>query len=199
VSAERGREEPPVLDAKVARRVRLVGFDVDGVLTDGGIYLGDVEKSPMEFKRYDIQDGIGMVLLRHAGLKVVIVTGRVSASVAMRARELRVDDFAQDPDARKWPAFERILARFGIAPEDAAFVADDLPDVPILERVGLPVAVHNAVPEVARMCAITLTRDGGRGAVREFCELLLKSRGEWETACQSYLAERRGSAGGAAL
>jgi 3-deoxy-D-manno-octulosonate 8-phosphate phosphatase (KDO 8-P phosphatase) len=189
----RDAQDQPKIDAKVARRIRLVGFDVDGVLTDGGIYLGDVDKAPMEFKRYDIQDGIGMVLLRYVGLKVVIVTGRVSASVAMRARELNVDDFAQDPDARKLPAFERILARFGIASEDAAFVGDDLPDVPILERVGLPVAVHNAVPEVARMCAVNLAGHGGRGAVREFCELLLKARGEWELACQRYLAERSGS------
>lgn len=181
------------MDEQLARRIRLVGFDVDGVLTDGGVYLGDAAGAPQEFKRYDIQDGIGMVLLRYAGLKVVIVTGRVSASVSMRAKELGVDDLWQDPNAMKLVGFLAMLDRFGVAPEDAAFVGDDFPDLPILRIVGLPVAVGNAVPEVAERCTIRLLGQGGRGAVREFCELLLRARGEWESSWSRYVQERSAS------
>ena len=175
---------------EVARRIRLVGLDVDGVLTDGGIYLGSVGDWSHEFKRYDIQDGLGIHLLRKAGIKVVIVTGRVSESVRLRARELGVDDVAQDPNAQKLPAFMNMLERHGIAPADSAFVGDDFPDMAVLRVVGLPVAVGNAVPEVRAACALKLTRNGGFGAVREFTELLLKARGEWKSVTDAYVAER---------
>jgi 3-deoxy-D-manno-octulosonate 8-phosphate phosphatase (KDO 8-P phosphatase) len=179
-----------MIDPALARRIRLVGFDVDGVLTDGGIYLGEGDGKPLEFKRYDIQDGIGMVFLRYAGIKVVIVTGRVSASVAMRARELEVDDLAQDARAMKLAGFMRMLDRFAIDPAECAFVGDDFPDVPILRVVALPVAVGNASPEVRDICAVRLQRTGGHGAVREFCEMLLRARGEWEMAYTRYVDER---------
>jgi 3-deoxy-D-manno-octulosonate 8-phosphate phosphatase (KDO 8-P phosphatase) len=181
---------PAMIDPGLARRIRLVGLDVDGVLTDGGIYLGDVGGASMEFKRYDIQDGIGIRFLRAASLKVVIVTGRVSESVRLRAAELDADDLAQDPDAQKLPAFRRMLERFGVAAEEAAFVGDDIPDLPILHLVGLPVAVGNAVPEVRAVCKVHLERTGGWGAVREFAELLLKARGEWDSVVADYLAPR---------
>lgn len=180
----------PYLDAALARRIRLVCFDVDGVLTDGGVYIGAVDGAPMEFKRYDIQDGLGIHFLRQAGLRVVIITGRVSESVRIRAAELEVDELVQDAGARKLPAFRRILEREGIAAEDAAFVGDDFPDMGVLRVVGLPVAVANAVAEVKAVAKLQLTRTGGFGAVREFCELLLQARGEWEATCERYVAER---------
>lgn len=186
------------LDPALARRIRLVCFDVDGVLTDGGVYLGTVDGAPMEFKRYDIQDGLGIHFLRKAGLRVIIITGRVSDSVRMRAAELEVDELVQDAGARKLPAFKRILAREGISPEEAAFVGDDFPDLGVLRVAGLPVAVGNAVPEVKRAATLQLERTGGRGAVREFCELLLQARGEWDTICDQYVAERSRDAGGEA-
>ena len=179
-----------LIPPEVARRIRLVGLDVDGVLTDSGIYLGSVGDTPHEFKRYDIQDGLGIHLLRKAGIRVVIVTGRVSESVRLRARELGVDDVAQDPNAQKLPAFMKMLDRHGIAPGDAAFVGDDFPDMAVLRVVGLPVAVGNAVPEVRAACTLKLTRNGGYGAVREFTELLLKARGEWKAVTDAYVAER---------
>ena len=185
-----------VIAPEVARRIRLVGLDVDGVLTDGGIYLGSVGDTPHEFKRYDIQDGLGIHFLKRAGIRVAIVTGRVSESVRLRARELEIDDVAQDANARKLPAFLTMLDKHGIAPSDAAFVGDDFPDMGILRMVGLPVAVANAVPEVRAVCALKLTRAGGAGAVREFVELLLKARGEWKAVTEGYVAER--SAHGAA-
>jgi len=179
-----------VIDAALARRIRLVGLDVDGVLTDGGIYLGESGGASLEFKRYHIEDGLGVKLLRNAGLKVVIVTGRVSESVRLRAQELEVDDVAQDAQARKLPAFKRMLERFGIAPADAAFVGDDLPDLGILRMTGLPIAVANAVPEVRAAAAVTLERRGGHGAVREAAERLLKARGEWDALVEEYVALR---------
>lgn len=182
--------EQAVLDPDVARTIRLVGFDVDGVLTDGGIYLGAVDGTPLEFKRYDIQDGLGIHFLRKAGIRVAILTGRVSDSVRLRAAELEVDDLAQDASAFKLPAFRRILARHDLSSEEAAFVGDDFPDVALLRVVGLPVAVGNAVPEVRRLCRLHLTRHGGRGAVREFAEIFLKARGEWDALWEAYVAER---------
>lgn len=178
------------LDPALARRIRLVGIDVDGVLTDGGIYLGASGDRPFEFKRYDIQDGLGIYFLRMAQVKVAIITGRVSESVRMRAAELEVDDLAQDASAQKLPAFRRVLARHGLSPAEAAFIGDDFPDSSVLREVGLPVAVGNAVPEVRAACTLHLRRRGGTGAVREFAELLLKARGEWEAVTGRYVAER---------
>ena len=180
----------PQLDYATARRIRLVGLDVDGVLTDGGIYIGDVGGTQLEFKRYDIQDGLGVVFLRTAGLKVVICTGRVSESVRIRAEELQVDALAQDAQARKLPAFLGICERLGVTPAESAFIGDDFPDMGIFRVVGLPVAVANAVPEIRQAARVHLTASGGRGAVREFAELLLRARGEWERVTEDYVASR---------
>jgi 3-deoxy-D-manno-octulosonate 8-phosphate phosphatase (KDO 8-P phosphatase) len=179
-----------MIHPNVARSIRLVGLDVDGVLTDGGIYLGAAGGQPVELKRYEIQDGLGIHLLQRTGVRVAIVTGRVSESVRLRAAELGIDDVAQDPNAQKLPAFLAMLDRHGIAPSEAAFVGDDFPDMAILRLVGLPVAVANAVPEVKAACALTLTRNGGAGAVRELVELLMKARGDWDTITEQYVAER---------
>jgi 3-deoxy-D-manno-octulosonate 8-phosphate phosphatase (KDO 8-P phosphatase) len=171
-----------------ARRVKWVGLDVDGVLTDGGIYLGDVDGRRLEFKRYDIQDGLGILMLRMAGLQVGIVTGRVSESVRLRAAELQVDDLVQDPHARKLPALRRIAAERGIGLEEMAFLGDDLPDVGVLRQVGLPVVVGNATEDAWRCASVRLTRGGGQGAVREFAELLLRARGQWDEVVERYVA-----------
>ena len=192
-----------VIAPEVARRIKIVGLDVDGVLTDGGIYLGYADAKPtglfqpsgafavpFELKRYDIQDGIGIAFLKRAGIRVAIVTGRVSESVKLRAKELGIDDVAQDPDAQKLQPFMAMLNRHDIARSDAAFLGDDFPDVPILRVVGLPVAVGNAVPEIRSICSLRLTQRGGFGAVREFAELLLKARGEWKSVTDGYVAER---------
>jgi 3-deoxy-D-manno-octulosonate 8-phosphate phosphatase (KDO 8-P phosphatase) len=184
-----------MIDPALARSIRLVGLDVDGVMTDGGIYLGAADGRPVELKRYEIQDGLGIHLMQRAGLRVAIVTGRVSDSVRLRALELDVDDVAQDPHAQKLPAFLAMLDRHGIAPSEAAFVGDDFPDLAVLRRVGLPVAVGNAVTEIRAACALQLTRRGGAGAVREFAEILLKARGEWERVTERYVEERSLPAG----
>lgn len=179
-----------MMDETRARSIRLVGLDVDGVLTDGGIYLGAVDRRPMEFKRYEIQDGLGIHFMQRAGIRVAIVTGRVSDSVRLRAAELGVDDVAQDPHAQKLPGFLAMLDRHRIDLSEAAFIGDDYPDMAVLRRVGLPVAVGNAVPEVRAVCTLQLERKGGHGAIREFAERLLKARGEWDAVTEQYVAER---------
>lgn len=184
-----------MIDRTLARSIRFVGLDVDGVLTDGGVYLGastgaDGEVQRTELKRYDIQDGLGIYLMQKAGIRCAIITGRVSESVRLRAAELGIEDVAQDPNAQKLPAFLAMLDRHGIAPSEAAFLGDDFPDMAVLRLVGLPVAVANAVPEVHAATALHLTKSGGAGAVREFAELLLKARGEWISVTEQYVAER---------
>ena len=188
----------PRIERAVAERIRIVGLDVVGVLTDGGIYLGAAKSAgadvPFELKRYNIQDGLGIQLLRECGLKVVIITGRVSESVALRARELHVDAVVQDPEARKLTALTAIARDFGCTLDHVAFVGDDLPDLSVLRRVGLPVAVGNAVTEVRRAAQLQLRAPGGHGAVREFAEALLVARGEWTDAVERYVLSRSAAA-----
>jgi len=179
-----------VIDAALARRLKLVGLDVDGVLTDNGVYIGMVGDHPVEFKRFHIQDGIGVRMLRSAGLAVVWVSGRESAATALRARELGVDELIQDSTARKLPAFEGLLARRGLDWEQCAFVGDDLADLPLLARVGLPIAVANGVAEVKAAARFVTTAPGGQGAVREVAELILKARGEWDDLVNKFFVER---------
>jgi 3-deoxy-D-manno-octulosonate 8-phosphate phosphatase (KDO 8-P phosphatase) len=177
-----------VLDRAVAGRLRLVGFDVDGVLTDGGLYLGTVGDHQVEYKRFDIQDGLGIKLLQMAGLVIVFASARRSDATDVRARELKVDELVQDN--HKLAAFAGVLERRGIAWEDCAFVGDDLPDLALLRRVGLPVAVANAVPEVKAAAAHVTTAPGGHGAVREIAEAMLQARGAWDDLVRQYVEER---------
>lgn len=176
------------MDADLARRVRMVGLDVDGVLTDGGIYLGAVDGTPLEFKRYDIQDGLGVSFLLAAGIRVVIITGRESDSVRLRGAELRVDAVVQGTGPRKLPALRELAERFGVSLDEVAFVGDDYPDMGVLRSVGLPVAVGNAAPAVQEVATLRLERRGGQGAVREFAELLLRARGDWDDVVERYVA-----------
>ena len=177
------------IDRDLARRIKLVGLDVDGVLTDGGIYLGDVNGARREFKRFDILDGLGIKMLQLAGIEVAIITGRVSDAVALRAKELAITDVVQDVHARKLPALRKLLAAKGIEERDVAFVGDDLPDLAVLRVVGLPAVVANCTADVAQL-GIRLTRKGGHGAIREFAELLLRARGDWDALVEAYVKSR---------
>ncbi len=179
-----------MIEPVVAKRIRMVGLDVDGVMTDGGVYVGTVDHAAVELKRFDILDNVGVKLLQAAGIKVVVVSGRRSPATAVRAEELGVDEVVQDDLARKLPAFEDMLRRWDIRMEEAAFVGDDLPDLPVLTRVGLPVATANASAEVREVAQLTTRAAGGHGAVREFAEELLKARGEWDDLVSRYLKDR---------
>ncbi|HET7274323.1 MAG TPA: HAD hydrolase family protein [Longimicrobiaceae bacterium] len=178
-----------------ARKVKLVGLDVDGVLTDGGIYLGATEGGErIEMKRFEITDGLGIRLLKDAGIQVAIITGRESSAVALRAEELGVEECHQDATAAKLPIMEALLKRLGFGWEEAAFMGDDLADLPVLRRVGFPAAVANAVSEVRAEAAWISTRRGGDGAVRELAESLLAARGEWARRVEEYVKGREATA-----
>ena len=181
-----------MLEAGLARRLRLVGFDVDGVLSDGGIYIGRVGDHPVEFKRFDSQDGSSAWLLRRAGLVLVFASGRHSEATAIRAREMRIDEVIEDETGggRKLMSFEAMLARRDIGWEECAFVGDDLADLPLLSRVALPIAVANAVPEVKAAAQFVTERAGGFGAVREVAVTILTARGVWDEMVHQYLEER---------
>jgi len=178
------------IDAKVAKGLAVVGFDVDGVLTDGGVYQGMVADHPAEFKRFHVPDGLGLKMLQWAGLAGVIVSGRVSEATTLRARELGITDVLQDDGARKLPAFEAWLEARSFGLDQCAFVGDDLPDLPILKRVALPIAVRNACAEVRAVAKVITEAAGGQGAARETAELILKARGEWDERVRTYLTER---------
>jgi 3-deoxy-D-manno-octulosonate 8-phosphate phosphatase (KDO 8-P phosphatase) len=177
-----------------AARVRLLGLDVDGVLTDNGVYIGPIAGARVELKRFDIQDGLGLILLKTAGIPVVWVSGRSSEATALRAAELRVEELLQVPGPRKAAAFEQVLQRLGVGWPEVAFVGDDLADLPILRKVGLPIAVANAVVEVKQIAAYITLASGGHGAVREVVEALLRARGEWPDILQRYFAEHAAGA-----
>lgn len=181
----------PVIPEDVARRVRLVIFDVDGVLTDAGLYVGESEGgAPIELKRFDIQDGVGIKMLMWGGLEVAIVSGRVSEATALRAAEIGIEECHQEPDAHKLPVVERLLERKGVAWDEVAMIADDIPDLAVLRKVGLKAAVANATPHVVRIADWQSTKRGGHGAAREFCEALLEARGDLDDVVEQYVEER---------
>ncbi|MEO8139724.1 MAG: HAD hydrolase family protein [Gemmatimonadota bacterium] len=185
-----------MIDEAVAKRIKLIGLDVDGVLTNNAVYLGLVAGERVEFKQFDIQDGLAMGLARRMGLVVAWVSGRYSDATTLRAAELRIDEVIQDRGARKVPAMTEMLLRRGIGWEEVAFLGDDLADVPVLRRVGLPLAVANAVEEVRHLAVHTTEARGGGGAVREVIELILKMQGRWDEAVRVYLEDRGETADG---
>jgi 3-deoxy-D-manno-octulosonate 8-phosphate phosphatase (KDO 8-P phosphatase) len=165
----------PQLRARL-KRIRLFLCDVDGVLTDGSIFIG----GEREFKRFNIRDGLGIVLARRAGLKVGWVSARPSLATRLRAEELKVDFLVQQGDnLGKTAAIEELLAREKLNWNDVCFVGDDVIDLGPLTRAGFAVAVGDAVPE-ARAAAHWVTRAaGGRGAVRETLEMILQAQAKW--------------------
>ena len=166
-----------------AKRVRLLIIDIDGVMTDGRIIYsiyGD------DLKFFDVTDGFGITLLNRANIPSVIVTAKKSRIVSLRARDMRVAKAYQGYHDKLIP-FEKILKRFKVEPEEICFIGDDLIDIPVLKRVGFAVAVPNAVNEVKEIVHHITSKPGGRGAVREICDLLLKSQDKWDLATSKYL------------
>jgi 3-deoxy-D-manno-octulosonate 8-phosphate phosphatase (KDO 8-P phosphatase) len=173
----------------VAGRIRFVMFDVDGVLTDNGIYIGVAEDgTAVELKRFDIMDGIGLKLLAAAGLHVVLVTGRASKATRRRAEELGLPYYEAE-GARKLPLMERLMAEQGVGWDEVACLCDDHADLPVMRRAALPVAVANASAEVRALAGWQTRRRGGNGAAREFAEALLGARGEWAAQVARYWGE----------
>ena len=166
-----------------ASRVSVLLLDVDGVLTDGRIVYADYGD---ELKCFDVQDGAGMVFWNRMGLKSAIITARHSRLIKRRAKEMRVDCLAQKC-LLKLPAYEQLLKRFRVTDEQVCAIGDDLMELPILRRVGFAVAVPNAVDAVKQSSHYVTQRDGGRGAVREVVDLILKAKGLWDQVMQRYL------------
>lgn len=158
---------------RLAADVALVIFDVDGVFTDGRLFFGPDGES---IKVFHVRDGYGVKRLAAAGVTVAIISGRSSTAVARRMAELGIEHVFQG-DHDKVPLYERLIGQLGVPPDAVAFMGDDLPDLPVMQRVGLPAAPANADPAVLAASRWTGTRGGGEGAVREFCDFLLAARG----------------------
>lgn len=163
--------------------IRLVAFDVDGVLTDGGLYLAD---SGEEFKRFNSLDGHGLKMLRTSGVELAIITGRKSKCVELRAKNLGIKHLYQGVDD-KWEAMQSLLSELNLQPEVSAFMGDDVIDLPVMRRVGLALSVP-AAPQLVRDHARYVSqREGGHGAVREVCELIMAAQGTLATQLAPYL------------
>lgn len=183
------------IEGELARAIEVVVLDVDGVMTDGGVYLGQTPSGePVEMKRFDVQDGLGVKMLTWAGIEVAIVSGRASEATTQRAIELGITECHQDPAAEKLPIVENLLERTGAGWSALAVMGDDLADLPLFAQAALPVAVANAVQEVRDAAVWTTTRPGGHGAVREFAKALLEARGLWGPLVKKYVHVRSAKA-----
>ena len=156
-----------------ARRVRLAIFDVDGVMTDGTLWYGARGEA---LKAFNILDGHGLKLLQKAGIATAIVSGRKSAAVTARARELAIAHVIQGTGDDKVPAFEKLLKKAGVAAQSCSFMGDDIQDLPLMARCGFAVAVANAVEEVKASAHYVTRAHGGRGAIREFSDLVRRAQ-----------------------
>ncbi|MCB1762561.1 MAG: 3-deoxy-manno-octulosonate-8-phosphatase KdsC [Gammaproteobacteria bacterium] len=166
-----------------AARIKLVIFDVDGVLTDGSLYLGD---DGQEYKAFNSKDGLGMKLLQQFGIKIGIITARTSRVVALRMQSLGIVHLYQGQQ-HKLPAFEDLQQKLRLDPEQIAYVGDDVVDLPIMRRVGLAISVRDAHKLAIEHSHWSTQAPGGRGAAREVCELLLEAQGGLSTVLEQYL------------
>ena len=173
---------PPNLRARL-RRIKLVLCDVDGVLTDGSVFIG----GPREIKRFNIRDGLGLVFLRRAGFKVGWISARPSAVTELRAAELQIDYLVQQTDRiGKIGAVEKLLRRAKLDWDAVCFVGDDVVDLWPLQRAGCAVAGSDARPEVKAAAHFVTGAPGGGGAVREVAEMLSKAQGQWDAIVAHY-------------
>jgi 3-deoxy-D-manno-octulosonate 8-phosphate phosphatase (KDO 8-P phosphatase) len=165
---------------KRAAQIKLLLMDVDGTMTDGSVtLLSQIDGSALEIKTFDAHDGQGLTLAQTAGLRTGCITGRESAALLRRATEMKME-FVYMKQPLKMPAYEDILRKAGVSDSAVAYIGDDLPDIPLIRRAGLGIAVGDAVPEVKDAAHYTTKALAGHGAVREAVELVLKSKGIWK-------------------
>jgi 3-deoxy-D-manno-octulosonate 8-phosphate phosphatase (KDO 8-P phosphatase) len=173
----------PKISAAVKKRaaqIKVLLMDVDGTMTDGGVtLLSQTDGSALEIKTFDAHDGQGLTLAHTAGLRTGCITGRESAALLRRAHEMKME-FIYMRQPLKMPAYGEILEKAGVSDSAVAYIGDDLPDIPLMRRAGLAVAVGNAVPEVKDAAHYTTKALAGHGAVRETVELILKCKGIWD-------------------
>ena len=165
-----------------ARRVKLIIFDVDGVLTDGGIYHG---ANGELFKAFHCRDGFGITLAHSCGIKTAIITGRTSVMTTNRANELKISAVMQG-QMNKRDAYKKLKAQFNLTDEEICYVADDVIDLPVFVQVGFRAAVGDASAEVIERAHYVANNFGGHGAVREIIEFILKSKGFWQAIIERY-------------
>jgi 3-deoxy-D-manno-octulosonate 8-phosphate phosphatase (KDO 8-P phosphatase) len=171
-----------------AARIKLLLMDVDGVLTDGHlINVPGPDGKMVETKMFDSQDGIALQWLSWCGIQTGVISGRVSPATEERAKQVKMTHVYQG-HIEKIPILEEIFSKSGIAPENTAYVGDDLTDVVAMRRVGFAIAVANARPEVKRAAHFVTEARGGSGAVREICELILNAQAKWQSILQKYEA-----------
>lgn len=166
-----------------AQAIKLVAFDIDGIMTDGRLYftsLGD------EIKAFNVKDGLGLNLLRKTGVEVAIITGRTSELVNRRARDLKIDKLVQGREDKKI-ALQELMAKENLSVEQIAYMGDDLPDLPAIRHAGLGVTVADAVPIVKEHADLITEARGGDGAVREFCDWLMQAQGNLDKVLETYL------------
>ena len=165
---------------KRAAQIEVLLMDVDGTMTDGGVTLmSQTEEIALEIKTFNAHDGQGLTLAHSAGLRTGCITGRKSSALLRRAKEMKME-FIYRKQPLKLPAYEEIVRKTGVSDSAVAYVGDDLPDLPVMRRAGLSVAVGNAVPEVKKEAHYITKALAGHGAIRETVELILKSKGVWE-------------------
>lgn len=165
-----------------AAKIRLAAFDVDGVLTDGGVILGN---NGEELKQFNIKDGLGIRLLQRDGIEVALITGRQSELVRRRAAELGIQHVIQGRED-KLVALRELAESRGLRLDECSYMGDDLPDLSAISAVGVGACPADAVTEVMTRAAWSSARAGGRGAVRDFCEFLLRARGDWDAVVWEY-------------
>lgn len=169
-----------------AKKIKLLVLDVDGVLTDGRIIYGNYGD---ELKFFDVQDGFGLSLWQRAGFKTVIITAKKSKIVIKRSKEMKIAKVYQNA-FNKLEAYKKILKNFKVKNKEVCYIGDDLIDLPILTMVGLAVSVPSAAEEVLSKVHYVTRRGGGRGAVREVIDFILKSQGKWEQVTNKYFKSR---------
>jgi 3-deoxy-D-manno-octulosonate 8-phosphate phosphatase (KDO 8-P phosphatase) len=177
-----------------ARKIRLLVMDVDGVLTDGRMVLSDKGD---ELKMFHTHDGIGLALAHRAGLRTALVTGETSPIAKARGGKLGVGTVVLGA-RRKGEVVDALLAEHGLTAEALAYIGDDLLDIPALERAGLAITVADAAPDVVALAHVVTRARGGRGAVRECVELILRAQGVWRATVDAYVSEHGGRGGGTA-
>ncbi len=167
-----------------AANIKLVIFDIDGVSTTGALYLGD---DGQEYKAFNSKDGHGLRMLQDAGVEVAIITGRTSNVVLHRAKDLGITRIYQGK-RQKLPAYEELVAETGLSHEEIAYVGDDVVDLPVMTRVGLAICVQDGHPFVKKHAHWITEHNGGCGAGRDVCELILEAQGKLESMLEAYIA-----------
>jgi 3-deoxy-D-manno-octulosonate 8-phosphate phosphatase (KDO 8-P phosphatase) len=170
---------------KRAQAIKLLILDVDGVLTNGRLYIGNDQE---ELKVFDIKDGLGMCLLMKTGVELAVITGKQSHIVERRMKDLGVKYVAQG-QLNKVPAYLDLLDKLKLSPEQTAYLGDDLPDLPLLKKVGLAAVVADAVPFIVSHAHYQTKAKGGKGAVREICELIMSAQGTLSTIQESFFKD----------